>query len=162
MTSVNDRIRAEDDSIVPRITLKFSFYDVNVTRMQIAVRVAIVGIVHKAQGQRLKKALIDLRPPYFSPGHFNCARYRVRKCSDLILLHKRRDIPRTWSMVNMIQGYWRSYRPPLKLTVVKARHSVIVLNFILQWVRFLVLYGGGMHGFPYKEKPILVYPLIDL
>lgn len=95
LASVNDRSCEEEIFVVPRRTFKFSFHSVSITRMQFPVRVAFAGAAHKTQGQNLKKAVVDFISPLFPPGELNVDLCRVKKFSDLLLLHNPADTPHT-------------------------------------------------------------------
>ena len=70
-----------------RIDFQFTFSDVKVTRRQFPVRLAFAATVHKAQGQTLKKVVVDFRTNFFAPGQVYVALSRARKAHDVLLLH---------------------------------------------------------------------------
>lgn len=79
------------------ITFKLSFRALNITILQLSVWVTFAITAHKVQGETIKKVVVDLRSPFFSPGQFNVAICRVRKASDFLLLYRPVDTVHAWS-----------------------------------------------------------------
>ena len=93
VVEVDENGAGRSSHMLHRIDFQFAFSDMKVTRRQFPVRLAFSATVHKGQGQTLGKLFVDLRSNFFSPGQLYVALLRVRKSSDILLLHQEDDTP---------------------------------------------------------------------
>ena len=91
MSQIDDDGSVVSNHALHRINFQFSFADVKVTRRQFPVRLAFCATVHKSQGQKLKKIVVDFRTNFFSTGQVYVALSRTRKARDVLLFFHESD-----------------------------------------------------------------------
>ncbi|KAI0559821.1 helicase [Gracilaria domingensis] len=93
IAEMNSDRQLTQNHVLHRIDFKFEYIGIKVRRRQFSIRLAFAATVHKSQGQTLRKMVIDFRANFFAPGQVYAGLSRVRKNTQVLLLHNEDDTP---------------------------------------------------------------------
>lgn len=79
--------------LLHRIDYVLEFSEAKIKRRQFLVKISFATSVRKSQVQTLRKMVIDFRVNFFSPGQVYTGLSRVRRSSDILLIHNQEDDP---------------------------------------------------------------------